>query len=99
MKSTVNDLDILVLRSCDLRPFSTLQKSGIFLKYLIPELLEILQCSLPFLLLFHKYLYKAGLYAKVEKYKFHSESVEYLEHILSPSSLTMSDNKMKIIQD
>ena len=46
-----------------------------------------------------KYLYKAGLYAKVEKYKFHSESVEYLEYILSPSGLTMSDDKVKIIQD
>jgi len=46
-----------------------------------------------------KHLYKASFYAKAEKYKFHSESVEYLEYILSPSSLTMSDNKMKIIQD
>ena len=46
-----------------------------------------------------KYLYKAGLYAKAEKYEFHFESVEYLEYILSPSSLTMSDDKVKIIQD
>ena len=46
-----------------------------------------------------KCLCKAGLYAKVEKCKFHSESVEYLGYILSPSSLTMSDNKVKIIQD
>ena len=46
-----------------------------------------------------KHLYKTGLYAKVEKYKFHSESVEYLEYILSPSGLTMSNNKVKIIQD
>ena len=46
-----------------------------------------------------KYLYKAGLYAKVEKCKFYSESVEYLEYILFPSGLTMSNNKVKIIQD
>ena len=46
-----------------------------------------------------KHLYKADLYAKAEKYEFHSELVEYLEYILFPSSLTISDNKVKIIQD
>ena len=46
-----------------------------------------------------KHLCKAGLYAKAEKYKFHSESVEYLGYILSPFGLTMSDDKIKIIQD
>jgi len=46
-----------------------------------------------------KCLYKAGLYAKAEKCEFHSELVEYLGYILSPSGLTMSDNKIKIIQD
>ena len=46
-----------------------------------------------------KHLYKAGLYAKAEKCEFHSESVEYLGYILSPFGLTMSDNKVKIIQD
>ena len=46
-----------------------------------------------------KCLRKAGFYAKVEKCKFHSKSVEYLGYILSPSGLTMSDNKVKIIQD
>jgi len=46
-----------------------------------------------------KYFHKAGLYVKVEKCKFHSESVEYLGYILSPSGLTMSNNKIKIIQD
>jgi len=46
-----------------------------------------------------KHLYKAGLYAKAEKCEFHSESVEYLGYILSPSGLTMSNNKIKIIQD
>ena len=46
-----------------------------------------------------KCLHKAGFYAKAEKCKFHSELVEYLGYILSPSSLTMSDDKIKIIQD
>ena len=41
------------------------------------------------------HLYKAGLYAKAEKYEFYSELVEYLEYILSPSNLTMFDNKVK----
>ena len=46
-----------------------------------------------------RHLCKAGLYAKAEKYEFHFKSVEYLEYILSPSGLTMSDDKVKIIQD
>ena len=46
-----------------------------------------------------KHLCKAGLYTKAEKCKFHSESVEFLEYILSPSGLTISDDKIKIIQD
>ena len=46
-----------------------------------------------------KHLHKIGLYTKAEKCEFHSESVEYLGYILSPSSLTMSNNKIKIIQD
>ena len=46
-----------------------------------------------------KYLCKADLYAKAEKYKFYSKSVECLGYILSPSGLTMSNNKVKIIQD
>ena len=46
-----------------------------------------------------KCLCKAGLYTKAEKCEFHSESVEYLGYILSPSGLTMSDNKVKTIQD
>jgi len=45
-----------------------------------------------------KHLHKAGLYTKVEKCKFHSKSVEYLGYILSSSSFTMSNNKVKIIQ-
>jgi len=46
-----------------------------------------------------KHLCKAGLYAKAEKCKFYSKSVEYLGYILSSSGLTMSDDKIKIIQD
>ena len=46
-----------------------------------------------------KHLHKAGLYTKVEKCEFYSELVEYLEYILSLSGLTMSDDKVKIIQD
>jgi len=46
-----------------------------------------------------KCLCKAGFYAKAEKCEFHSESVEYLGYILSSSGLTMSNNKIKIIQD
>ena len=46
-----------------------------------------------------KHFCKAGLYAKAEKYKFHFKLVEYLGYILFPSGLTMSNNKIKIIQD
>jgi len=46
-----------------------------------------------------KRLRKAGLYAKAEKCKFHSDSVEYLGYVLSPSGLTMSDAKVKTIQE
>ena len=45
-----------------------------------------------------KYFYKASLYAKVEKCKFHSKLVEYLEYIIFSSGLTISDVKVKIIQ-
>jgi len=46
-----------------------------------------------------KHLRKAGLYTKAEKCEFHSESVEYLRYILSLSGLTMSNDKIKIIQN
>jgi len=46
-----------------------------------------------------KYLYKAGLYTRIEKCEFHSEPVEYLGYILFPSSLITSNDKVKIIQD
>ena len=46
-----------------------------------------------------KQLRKAGLYAKAEKSKFYSDSVKYLGYVLSPSGLTMSDAKVKTIQE
>ena len=46
-----------------------------------------------------KSLYKTSLYARAKKYKFYFELVEYPEYILSSSGLTMSNNKVKIIQD
>jgi len=46
-----------------------------------------------------KRLQKAGLYVKAEKCEFHSDSVEYLGYVLSPSGLTMSDTKVKTIQE
>ena len=46
-----------------------------------------------------KWLWKAGLYAKAEKYGFHSDSIEYLGYVLSPSGLTMSNIKVKTIQE
>ena len=36
---------------------------------------------------------------KAEKCEFHSDSVEYLQYILSPSRLTMASHKIKTIQD
>jgi len=46
-----------------------------------------------------KHLHKASLYTKAEKCKFYSKSVEYLWYIFFSSGLTMSDDKVKIIQD
>jgi len=46
-----------------------------------------------------KRLRKAGLYMKAEKCEFHSNSIEYLGYVLSPSGLTMSDAKVKTIQE
>ena len=42
-----------------------------------------------------KYLHKVGLYTKAEKCEFYSKLVEYLGYILSSSSLTMSNDKVK----
>jgi len=46
-----------------------------------------------------KKLQKAGLYVKAEKCEFHSDSVEYLGYVLSPFGLTISDGKVKTIQE
>jgi len=46
-----------------------------------------------------KHLCKAGLYAKVEKCKFYSESVEYLGYILSSSGLTVVTTTYPMIND
>jgi len=46
-----------------------------------------------------KHLHKTNIYTKAKKCEFYSELVEYLEYILSLSGLTISDNKVKIIQD
>ena len=44
-------------------------------------------------------LCKTGLYVKAEKCEFHSNSAEYLKYILSLSKLTISSNKINIIQN
>jgi len=36
---------------------------------------------------------------KADKCEFHSDSIEYLDYVLSPSSLTMFDAKVKTIQE
>jgi len=46
-----------------------------------------------------KQLRKVGLYVKPEKCEFHSDSIKYLDYILSPSRLTMSNAKVKTIQE
>ena len=46
-----------------------------------------------------KQLWKTELYTKAEKCEFHSDSVEYLGYVLSPSGLTMSNAKVKTIQE
>jgi len=46
-----------------------------------------------------KHFHKAGLYAKAEECEFYSELVEYLEYILFSFGLTISNDKIKIIQD
>jgi len=46
-----------------------------------------------------KRLQKAELYAKAEKCEFHLDSIKYLGYVLSLSGLTMSDAKVKTIQE
>ena len=44
-------------------------------------------------------LQKARLYTKIEKCEFYSNSIEYLGYILFPSKLSMSSDKIKMIQN
>ena len=44
-------------------------------------------------------LWKNGLYARVDKCKFHSDTVEYLGYILSSEELIMSSNKVHTIMN
>ena len=44
-------------------------------------------------------LRKYGLYAKPEKCEFHTDTTEYLGYCLSPTGLTMAQNKVDIIRD
>ena len=46
-----------------------------------------------------KWLWKAGLYMKAEKCEFYSDSIEYLGYVLFSSGLTMSNAKVKTIQE
>lgn len=44
-------------------------------------------------------LWKHGLYAKPKRCKFHTTTTKYLGYVLSPEGLTMSPQKVQIIQD
>ena len=44
-------------------------------------------------------LQKHGLYVQADKYKFHTEKVEYLGYILLLGGLSMAADKIKVIQD
>ena len=44
-------------------------------------------------------LRKHGMYARIEKCIFSTDTVEYLGYILSPNGLTMDEEKIKIIKD
>ena len=44
-------------------------------------------------------LRKHGLYANNKKCEFHSDSVEYLGHIIGPGGIRMDEEKVKVIQD
>src|SRR6516164_2742041 len=45
------------------------------------------------------HLWLHGLYAQADKCKFNTDSVEYLGYVLSPTGLSMAQNKVKTIQD
>ena len=44
-------------------------------------------------------LWPHGLFTNPQKCEFHTETMEYLGYILSPTGLTMSSEKVKAIQD
>jgi Reverse transcriptase (RNA-dependent DNA polymerase) len=46
-----------------------------------------------------KRLCKHGLYANGKKCDFHSESVDYLSHMIGPNELQIDPAKVKVIQD
>jgi Reverse transcriptase (RNA-dependent DNA polymerase) len=46
-----------------------------------------------------KRLRKHGLYANGKKCDFHSESVDYLSHMIGPNRLQIDPAKVKVIQD
>ena len=46
-----------------------------------------------------QWLRKNHLYAFMDKCFFHMDTVEYLRYILSLNSLTMAEDKVKVIQD
>src|SRR3979490_2843698 len=46
-----------------------------------------------------QWLWKNHLYACADKCFFHIDTIEYLRYILSPNSLTMTEDKVKVIQD
>ena len=46
-----------------------------------------------------QWLWKNGLYANGKKCLFHSNSVNYLGHLISPDGLKMDPDKVKVIQD
>ena len=46
-----------------------------------------------------KRLQKHGLYANGKKCSFHTESVNYLGHMIGPNGLQMDPAKVKVIQD
>ena len=45
------------------------------------------------------HLWKNGLYARAPKCAFHTDTVEYLNYILSPTGLTMDSTKVQVIQN
>ena len=48
---------------------------------------------------YHRRLKRNGLYANGKKCLFHSDSVDYLGHLIGPEGLRMDPDKVKVIQD